>query len=192
MSIKEFSIIDSTLREGEQFAKAHYTTEQKVRIARALDEFGVEYIELTSPVASPQSFEDCKTIADLGLKTKILTHTRCHMDDAAKAVETGVDGVDILFGTSSYLREFSHGKNIDQIIESAREVIEFIQSGGLRSAFFQRGYLPQRRGGPAPCVPSCGCHGSGPSGLGRYCRGSDAASTLCSRVGTPASHQSRH
>ena len=137
MSIKEFSIIDSTLREGEQFAKAHYTTEQKVRIARALDEFGVEYIELTSPVASPQSFEDCKTIADLGLKTKILTHTRCHMDDAAKAVETGVDGVDILFGTSSYLREFSHGKNIDQIIESAREVIEFIQSGGLRGAFLQ-------------------------------------------------------
>ena len=106
MSIREFAIIDSTLREGEQFAKAHYTTEQKVRIARALDEFGVEYIELTSPVASPQSFEDCKTIADLGLKTKILTHTRCHMDDAAKAVETGVDGVDILFGTSSYLREF--------------------------------------------------------------------------------------
>ena len=85
MSIKEFSIIDSTLREGEQFAKAHYTTEQKIRIAQALDEFGVEYIELTSPVASPQSFEDCKTIASLGLKTKILTHTRCHMDDAAKA-----------------------------------------------------------------------------------------------------------
>jgi homocitrate synthase len=47
MSIKEFSIIDSTLREGEQFAKAHYTTEQKIRIAQALDEFGVEYIELT-------------------------------------------------------------------------------------------------------------------------------------------------
>ena len=135
MSIREFSIIDSTLREGEQFAKAHYTTEQKVRIARALDEFGVEYIELTSPVASPQSFEDCKTIADLGLKTKILTHTRCHMDDAAKAVETGVDGVDILFGTSSYLREFSHGKNIDQIIESAREVIEFIQAAGCEVRF---------------------------------------------------------
>jgi homocitrate synthase len=57
------------------------------------------------------------------------------MDDAAKAVETGVDGVDILFGTSSYLREFSHGKNIDQIIESAREVIEFIQAAGCEVRF---------------------------------------------------------
>src|SRR5438876_1006106 len=127
MSIKEFAIIDSTLREGEQFARTHYTTEQKIRIARALDKFGVEYIELTSPVASPQSFEDCRSIANLGLKTKILTHTRCHMDDARKAVETGVHGVDILFGTSSYLREFSHGKSIDQIIESAQEVINFIK-----------------------------------------------------------------
>jgi len=135
MSIKEFNIIDSTLREGEQFAKAHYTTQQKIQIAQALDEFGVEYIELTSPVASPQSFEDCKTIASLGLKTKILTHTRCHMEDARQAVATGVVGVDILFGTSSYLRQFSHGKNIDQIIESAREVIEFIKGSGCEVRF---------------------------------------------------------
>jgi len=135
MSIKEFHIIDSTLREGEQFAKAHYTTEQKIRIARALDQFGVEYIELTSPVASPQSFEDCRIIAKLGLRTKILTHTRCHMEDARRAVATGVAGVDILFGTSSYLREFSHGRDIDQIIESAREVIDFIKSSGCEVRF---------------------------------------------------------
>jgi len=135
MSIKEFSIIDSTLREGEQFANAHYTPDQKIQIARALDEFGVEYIELTSPVASPQSFKDCQTIASLGLRTKILTHTRCHMEDAKKAVDTGVAGVDILFGTSSFLREFSHGKNIDQIIESAREVIEFIKRSGCEVRF---------------------------------------------------------
>jgi homocitrate synthase len=135
MSIKEFHIIDSTLREGEQFAKAHYTTEEKIRIARALDQFGVEYIELTSPVASPQSFEDCRIIAKLGLRTKILTHTRCHMEDARRAVATGVAGVDILFGTSSYLREFSHGRDIDQIIESAREVIDFIKSSGCEVRF---------------------------------------------------------
>src|SRR5262249_9550755 len=135
MSIQKFHIIDSTLREGEQFAKAHYTTEEKVRIAGALDEFGVEYIELTSPAASPQSFEDCKIIANLGLRTKILTHTRCHMEDARKAVGTGVAGVDILFGTSSYLREFSHGKDIGQIIESAREVIDFIKRSGCEVRF---------------------------------------------------------
>ena len=70
MPLDRWAIIDSTLREGEQFANAHFTTEQKIRIAKALDEFGVEYIELTSPVASPQSYEDCRTIAALPLRAK--------------------------------------------------------------------------------------------------------------------------
>ena len=39
-----------------------------------------------------------------------MTHVRCHMDDARIAVETGVDGLDVVIGTSSLLREFSHGK----------------------------------------------------------------------------------
>lgn len=60
-----------------------------MKIAQALSDFGVEYIELTSPAASEQSREDCKKICQMGLKSKILTHIRCHMDDARIAVETG-------------------------------------------------------------------------------------------------------
>jgi homocitrate synthase len=135
MPIERFAIIDSTLREGEQFSAAHFTTEQKVTIAKALDAFGVEYVEVTSPVASPQSYEDCRTIAALPLRAKVLTHVRCHMDDARVAVETCVDGIDILFGTSSYLREFSHGKSVDEIIEQASEVITFIKDHGKEVRF---------------------------------------------------------
>jgi len=133
--IERFAIIDSTLREGEQFSNAHFTTADKVAIAKLLDAFGVEYIELTSPVASPQSFEDCRTIAALPLKAKVLTHVRCHMDDARVAVQTCVDGIDILFGTSSILREFSHGKSVDEIIEDAGEVIAFIRDHGKEVRF---------------------------------------------------------
>ena len=42
--MKDFKIIESTLREGEQFVGANFTTGQKLEIAQALDEFGVEYI----------------------------------------------------------------------------------------------------------------------------------------------------
>ncbi len=128
MSLDSFNIIESTLREGEQFVGANFTTEDKIRIARALDEFGVEYIELTSPLASPQSFEDAYTIAKLGLRAKVLTHIRCHVDDAKKALETGVQGLDVLIGTSSYLREFSHGMAMDQVIERSVEVMSWIRS----------------------------------------------------------------
>jgi homocitrate synthase len=127
-NVSNFKIIESTLREGEQFANAFFDTKTKIAIAKALDAFGVEYIELTSPAASEQSRQDCEAICKLGLKAKLLTHIRCHMDDARIAVETGVDGVDIVIGTSSFLREFSHGKDMAYITKTAIEVINFCKS----------------------------------------------------------------
>jgi len=134
-NVSNFNIIESTLREGEQFANAFFKTETKIKIAKMLDEFGVEYLELTSPAASEQSREDIKAITKLGLKAKILTHTRCHMDDAKIAIDTGVDGIDVVIGTSSYLRTFSHGKDMDYIIKTAGEVIEYIKSKGIEVRF---------------------------------------------------------
>ncbi|KAK7413053.1 homocitrate synthase lys21 [Neonectria punicea] len=96
-----------------------------------LSDFGVDYIELTSLVSSPQSYEDCKTICKLGLKSKILTHVRCNMDDAKKAVECGVDGVDLVIGTTSFLREYSHGKSMELIQKTALEVIAYTKSQGV-------------------------------------------------------------
>ncbi|MCJ1263679.1 Saccharopine dehydrogenase, partial [Lobaria immixta] len=127
-NVSNFKIIESTLREGEQFANAFFDTEKKIEIAKALDAFGVDYIEITSPCASEQSRSDCVAICELGLKAKILTHVRCHMDDARVAVETGVDGVDVVIGTSSFLREHSHGKDMTYIKNTAVEVIEFVKT----------------------------------------------------------------
>lgn len=134
-NISNFNCIDTTLREGEQFANAFFNTEQKLKIAKALDDFGVEYIELTSPVASQQSREDIEKICQLGLKAKILSHIRCHMTDASVGVETGVDGLNVVIGTSSYLRKFSHGKDMDAIYKVAGEVVTFIKSKGKEVRF---------------------------------------------------------
>ncbi|KAG4084773.1 homocitrate synthase [Neocallimastix lanati (nom. inval.)] len=134
-NISNFNVIDTTLREGEQFANAFFNTEQKLKIAKALDDFGVEYIELTSPVASEQSREDNEKICQLGLKCKKLAHIRCHMDDAKVGVETSVDGLSVVIGTSSYLRKFSHGKSMETIYQVAEEVVTFIKSKGKEVRF---------------------------------------------------------
>ena len=42
--VTNFSIIESTLREGEQFANAFFDTATKIAIARALDDFGVWFL----------------------------------------------------------------------------------------------------------------------------------------------------
>ena len=113
----EFRIIDTTLREGEQFARAHFDPDQKVAIAHALDAFGVDYVELTSPAASPQSRRDFEQIARLGLRAKVLAHARCLEEDVQVAVDAGAQGIGLYLATSPVLREASHGRSIQQVMD---------------------------------------------------------------------------
>ena len=135
-NLSRFSIIESTLREGEQFANSFFDLETKIKIAKALDAFGVDYIELTSPAASESSRSDCEKICALGLRSKILTHVRCHMDDARIACSIpGLSGVDVVIGTSSHLQKHSHGKDMEYIKKTAVEVIQYVKSQGLEVRF---------------------------------------------------------
>ena len=127
MPFNHFAIIESTLREGEQFDTATFTTAQKLEIASQLDAFGAEMIEMTSPCASPQSEADIRAVVALNLNARILTHIRCKREDAAQALDTGVHGVDVVIGTSPQLMQHSHGKSIREIIDTALEVCAFIR-----------------------------------------------------------------
>jgi homocitrate synthase len=132
---ERLALVDTTLREGEQFATARFSSDQRLAIAEALDAFGVEYIELTSPAASPQSARDLETIARRGLRSRILTHVRCHLDDARLAVECGAQGVNMLYATSAQLRQASHGRSLDQIVEEAAAVIGYLKGHAVEIRF---------------------------------------------------------
>ncbi len=130
-----WKLIDTTLREGEQFSKAAFRTEDKLEIARALDTFGVEYIEVTSPAASPQSQRDAVQLVKAGLTARVITHSRCVVDDVKAAVDTGVRGIGLLFATSRILRDSSHGRSIEQIIDLMGPPIELALRSGLEVRF---------------------------------------------------------
>ncbi len=135
MAKPPWKLIDSTLREGEQFARSAFRTEDKLEVARALDSFGLEYIEVTSPAVSPQSQRDAAQIVKLGLGARVITHARCVVDDVKAALETGVRGIGLLFATSRILREASHGKSIQQIIDAMGPPIELALGAGLEVRF---------------------------------------------------------
>ncbi|HET6436818.1 MAG TPA: homocitrate synthase [Anaeromyxobacter sp.] len=130
-----WKLIDTTLREGEQFSKASFRTEDKLEIARALDTFGVEYVEITSPAASPQSQRDAVQLVKLGLAARVVTHSRCVVDDVQAAVDAGVRGIGLLFATSRILRDSSHGRSIQQIIDLMGPPIELAVKSGLEVRF---------------------------------------------------------
>jgi homocitrate synthase len=135
MTPATWRLIDSTLREGEQFARSNFRTEDKVEIARALDTFGVEYVEITSPAASPQSQRDAAQIVKLGLSARVITHSRCVLDDVRAAIDSGVRGIGLLFATSRILRDSSHGRSIQQIIDAMGPPIELALAAGLETRF---------------------------------------------------------
>eukprot|EP00755_Sulcionema_specki_P014412 Sspe_Gene.56592::Locus_31123_Transcript_1_2_Confidence_0.750_Length_1921::g.56592::m.56592/K01655/LYS21, LYS20; homocitrate synthase len=132
----EFKIIDSTLREGEQFDTCTFNTHDRIYIAKMLDKLGVDYIEMLNPVASQQAFEDCRTLADLDMqRAKILTHIRCDMRDVEAAVESGVHGVNMYMATSEILVQHSHKKGIDEVLRLAEKAITYVKKHGLECRF---------------------------------------------------------
>jgi len=125
MSQKKFSIVDTTLREGEQFHRANFSTQDKIEIAGQLSNFGVEYIELTSPCASPKSKSDCEIIARKGLKSKILTHIRCTKQDAKTAIDSGVMGINFFSQSAVFQNKSNFGKQASQVLANILEVLRF-------------------------------------------------------------------
>ncbi len=127
MPLADVVIVDTTLREGEQFIHADFSSEAKLEIARALCDFGVRYLEVTSPAASRRSRDDAEAIATAGLPGTVAAHVRCHPDDAAIALDTGVGALHMVMATSPILRAASHGKAISEVVRMAADVAEFVR-----------------------------------------------------------------
>jgi len=84
---------DVTLRDGEQTPGVVLRKNEKVEIARLLDEVGVQRIEAGMPVVSQEDFEAVKEIAHLGLDAKIIAFSRVVKEDIDAAMKCDVEGV---------------------------------------------------------------------------------------------------
>ncbi len=128
--MRTLAILDSTLREGEQFAGAFFTLEQRLQIARLLEALGVAFIEVPSPIASPETRQAVQELCALDLRSHIVAHVRCVEADVEAALETPIYGINLFYGTSTELRSFSHGRRIDQMIADAVPLIRRIRAAG--------------------------------------------------------------
>lgn len=128
--MRELVILDSTLREGEQFTGAYFTQEQRLNIVRMLDALGVPAIEVPSPIASPETRQAIEDICNLGLNARILAHVRCAEADVEAALATPIYGINLFYGASKELRTYSHGRRIDQMIADAVPLIRRIRAAG--------------------------------------------------------------
>lgn len=128
--MNRLTILDTTLREGEQFTGAYFRPEQRLAIAHQLDAIGVGMLEVPSPIASPDTRTAIAQLCALNLRIKIVAHVRCVEADVLAALDTPVAGLNLFYGTSAELREHSHGRAITQILADALPLIRRIREAG--------------------------------------------------------------
>lgn len=134
ISNKEITILDSTLREGEQHPGVAFTNKQRIQIAWLLDSFGVNQIEI-SPVVSHDHFEATKTIIKQGLKADILAHVRALKSDVEVAIDCDATWVATYMGISDIHLSTKLKISREEAKIRALEVADFIKSHGLKSRF---------------------------------------------------------
>ena len=87
MSTEKVEIFDTTLRDGEQVPGCKLNTEQKLKIAKRLDELGVDVIEAGFPVSSPQDFQSVSEISKLVKNATVCGLTRAVKNDIEVAAQ---------------------------------------------------------------------------------------------------------
>lgn len=127
---------DVTLRDGEQQAGVEFSADDKLRIAEALADAGVQRIEAGLPAVSPEDEKAVKLIAAAGLPSKIYAFSRCMVDDVKRALDCGVSGIIMEVPSSRHLIELGYRWTVERAIEVSIEATQYAHDHGLEISFF--------------------------------------------------------
>src|SRR5712672_3390707 len=113
-------IFDTTLRDGEQSPGASMNLAEKLEVAHALKDLGVDVIEAGFPIASPGDFEAVQAIARQVQGPTICGLARCNDADIDRAwealKEAPLPRIHVFLATSAIHREFKLHMAKDEIV----------------------------------------------------------------------------
>jgi len=133
---KQIKFHDITLRDGEQQTGVIFTKDDKIRIAEALAEAGVQRIEAGMPVVSPSDTSAIKEIVKRNLGPQIFAFSRCMVDDVKRAVDCGVSGIVMEVPSSTHIIEYAYKWPLERAIDLSIESTAYAHSQGLEIVFF--------------------------------------------------------
>lgn len=123
--------VDTTLRDGEQTAGVVFSNDEKIQIARMLDEVGAHQIEAGVPAMGGDEKDVISKISALGLEASILGWNRAVVSDVESSIDCGVDAVAVSISTSDIHIKYKLQKNRDWVLEHMVEATEYAKDHGL-------------------------------------------------------------
>jgi isopropylmalate/homocitrate/citramalate synthase len=133
---KKIELYDVTCRDGEQRPGVVFRKEDKVAIAKKLDEVGIQRMEAGMPAVSDDDFNAVKEIAHLGLNTKVVAFSRARKEDIDLALKCDVWGVLIETPSSDELITKGFGWTREQMFQMALETTAYAKDHGLHTTYF--------------------------------------------------------
>jgi len=128
-------LYDTTLRDGEQTVGVVLAPEQKIEIARALAEAGVDRIEAGFPRVSEDDARAISLILEAGLEAEVWGFSRAVRADVEALVELGLTA-SVIESPISDGKLAALGVSRDTMLERIRSAVAFAVGEGIKVAFF--------------------------------------------------------
>src|SRR2546421_1627019 len=93
---------DTTLRDGEQAPGIAFSRQKRIAIAKALDELGIDEIEIGFAASGLDHQRDMASVLELGLKARLRSLARPVESDIQAAVDVGVPAVCLFLAFSDF------------------------------------------------------------------------------------------
>jgi len=126
---------DTTLRDGEQTVGVVLSAQQKLEIARQLDQLGVNRIEAGFPRVSPEDAEAIQLMQKAGLKAELWGFSRAVKADVEELVRLGL-GASIIEAPTSDIKLKAYGIGRDDVLRRVTDAVSFARQNGITVAFF--------------------------------------------------------
>ena len=128
-------LYDTTLRDGEQTVGVVLTAEQKLEIARLLDELGVDRIEAGFPRVSDEDAQAIRAIAEAGLNAEVWGFSRAVRADVEALVELGLRA-SVIESPVSDLKLRAYGVERAEMLRRIRDAVSYAAENDILVAYF--------------------------------------------------------
>ena len=132
---KRVSIHDVTLRDGEQTCGLVWREDDRVRIGEALNELGVDRIEVGMPIISEENRKAIKRLKQMKLKSEIVAFCRAMPKDLDAALEVGVDRIIVEHAVNPYLNTYVYHSSMDEVVGKVTDCINYVRKNGVKVSF---------------------------------------------------------